>query len=279
MNEGQRVVASTAELLAGLHEAAQLEHLGLVLIRPAGEALVIHVTPDRSVWWNSTREIEPLRSLVSEFHADDEEDVTAKAMAFEPTASSAPIDEMFGGALLRTAERVGSDQALLTARDAVERVWLAWRFEVGKVISVEETPAYFDEQLKAIDAFASVPANGRARKPRLRLAAVGDPRTVKMSPEVQRLMEMQLERFREKFGRDPGPEDPVFFDPDADEPRPLPESKLADMAAMMGEMGFDEEFRQRKESELIASGAIRRVGRNDRCPCGSGRKYKNCHGR
>jgi hypothetical protein len=27
--------------------------------------------------------------------------------------------------------------------------------------------------------------------------------------------------FREKFGRDPGPDDPVFFDPDADEPTPL----------------------------------------------------------
>lgn len=31
----------------------------------------------------------------------------------------------------------------------------------------------------------------------------------------------QAERFRTKFGRDPGPEDPIFFDPDADEPRPV----------------------------------------------------------
>lgn len=33
----------------------------------------------------------------------------------------------------------------------------------------------------------------------------------------------QREAFRKKFGRDPGPGDPVFFDPDADEPRPLSE--------------------------------------------------------
>jgi preprotein translocase subunit SecA len=25
--------------------------------------------------------------------------------------------------------------------------------------------------------------------------------------------------------------------------------------------------------------AVPRVGRNDPCPCGSGKKYKNCHGR
>jgi hypothetical protein len=34
-------------------------------------------------------------------------------------------------------------------------------------------------------------------------------------------MEAQLRRFEEKFGRPPGPEDPVFFDPDAEEPQPF----------------------------------------------------------
>jgi hypothetical protein len=33
-------------------------------------------------------------------------------------------------------------------------------------------------------------------------------------------MESQARCFREKFGRNPGPEDMIFFDPDADEPRP-----------------------------------------------------------
>jgi hypothetical protein len=31
----------------------------------------------------------------------------------------------------------------------------------------------------------------------------------------------QREAFRKKFGRDPGPSDPVFFDPDADQPTPI----------------------------------------------------------
>ena len=30
--------------------------------------------------------------------------------------------------------------------------------------------------------------------------------------------------------------------------------------------------------ESVSSGA-QRVGRNDLCPCGSGKKYKNCHGK
>jgi hypothetical protein len=38
---------------------------------------------------------------------------------------------------------------------------------------------------------------------------------------LREMMEHQAERFRHKFGRDPSPEDPIFFDPDADEPRPF----------------------------------------------------------
>ena len=28
----------------------------------------------------------------------------------------------------------------------------------------------------------------------------------------------------------------------------------------------------------LAAGEVPRVGRNDPCPCGSGKRYKNCHG-
>jgi hypothetical protein len=39
--------------------------------------------------------------------------------------------------------------------------------------------------------------------------------------QLREMMEGQARRFRDKFGRDPRPEDPIFFEPDADEPRPL----------------------------------------------------------
>ncbi|WP_293606202.1 preprotein translocase subunit SecA [Polaromonas sp. UBA4122] len=42
------------------------------------------------------------------------------------------------------------------------------------------------------------------------------------------------------------------------------------------ETTVDEESQRRAQSTLGA--AVPRVGRNDPCPCGSGKKYKNCHG-
>jgi len=46
-------------------------------------------------------------------------------------------------------------------------------------------------------------------------------RTVKLDPESMDMLQQQLQAFREKFGREPGPDDPIFFDPDADTPQPF----------------------------------------------------------
>jgi len=32
-------------------------------------------------------------------------------------------------------------------------------------------------------------------------------------------------------------------------------------------------------SRAAVPGAMPKTGRNDPCPCGSGKKYKNCHGK
>ena len=56
-------------------------------------------------------------------------------------------------------------------------------------------------------------------------------------------LDEQRERFRAKFGRDMGPDDPVVFDPDADEPRPLPATKIeAEVAAALEGAGVDPAF-------------------------------------
>lgn len=50
---------------------------------------------------------------------------------------------------------------------------------------------------------------------------------------LQEALEASRRAFREKFGRDPGPDDPVLFDPNADEPTPLsPEGWQAGFAAI-----------------------------------------------
>lgn len=44
---------------------------------------------------------------------------------------------------------------------------------------------------------------------------------------MREAMELQREAFRTKFGREPGPADPLMFDPDADEPTFLTEERMA----------------------------------------------------
>ncbi len=53
-----------------------------------------------------------------------------------------------------------------------------------------------------------------------------------MTPRVEEVMDRQLEAFRKKFGRDRGPGDPVFFDPDEDEPTPMRNLQAQVLAAM-----------------------------------------------
>ncbi len=59
-----------------------------------------------------------------------------------------------------------------------------------------------------------------------------------MTPEAHDAVLQQRERFTQKFGREMGPDDPVFFDPDADTPQPLDlerhEKDLADAMAAAG---------------------------------------------
>jgi hypothetical protein len=52
-------------------------------------------------------------------------------------------------------------------------------------------------------------------------------RKVSLSPDAIELLENQREMFREKFGREPGPSDPICFDADADEPKDMPPLDLA----------------------------------------------------
>src|SRR5262249_48950733 len=44
---------------------------------------------------------------------------------------------------------------------------------------------------------------------------------VQRRPELTEILRRQRERFISKFGREPGPKDPVFFDPSANTPCPM----------------------------------------------------------
>lgn len=70
----------------------------------------------------------------------------------------------------------------------------------------------------------------KSRRRKKKAASTG--RYVKITPRMQEIIENQLERFREKFGRDPGQNEPIFFDPDAAEPVPIGDLQSKVLEAM-----------------------------------------------
>jgi hypothetical protein len=58
-------------------------------------------------------------------------------------------------------------------------------------------------------------------------------KTISLNDEVTAAFQEQERRFREKFGVDPGPEDPIFFDPNADTPQPISQAGLDEMMGQL----------------------------------------------
>ncbi len=61
-------------------------------------------------------------------------------------------------------------------------------------------------------------------------------------------------------------------------PRPQQEIKRVEVAKPVSE-GFAGGEQQAAQKKPVTADKFAKVGRNDPCPCGSGKKYKNCHGR
>lgn len=53
-----------------------------------------------------------------------------------------------------------------------------------------------------------------------------DSKILRMDADGEAMLQAQTAAFEAKFGRPPGPEDPVFFDPDADTPQPIPLARM-----------------------------------------------------
>jgi len=86
---------------------------------------------------------------------------------------------------------------------------------------------------------ATMPKSRHRKKRKARLPAG----VVKMTPEVHAILLAQQEAFRKKFGRDPGPDDPVFFDPDSDQPTKISAVQIeAQMLEAMRKSGAPPQF-------------------------------------
>ena len=74
----------------------------------------------------------------------------------------------------------------------------------------------------------------------------GASKAVPLNAEAQRLIQQRRRKFREKFGREPRPEDPLFFDPDAEIPQPISEAQqdesMAQILSAAGRAGIRPEL-------------------------------------
>jgi len=63
---------------------------------------------------------------------------------------------------------------------------------------------------------------------------------VPMTPRVHEALLEQRKAFIARFGREPGPGDPIFFDPDKDVPTPIgPDRMDADLEKALRDAGTD----------------------------------------
>ena len=78
-------------------------------------------------------------------------------------------------------------------------------------------------------------------------------KTISLNDEATAALKEQQRSFREKFGADPGPEDPIFFDPDADTPQPISKAGLDEMMGQIlsatGKAGIRPEHRRNPAPE------------------------------
>lgn len=245
-DDGFEHIERLARILSGIHEAAAYEHVIVLLVREL-EAAAVHVPPDGSAWYGTTRtpaSINELGELVKGVATDDERDATEVARSFQPTASAVPTEELLAGVLWSLADPISCELAVLLARDTGDApAWLAARFEAGKVRYLETQADAFNRDLLRLHDFTTESVDeSPIPKPSLRASEAGASYSLHMSPEAKATIKQQEEAFRRKFGRDMGPGDPVFFDPEADTPQPFSPEAIKDIEAQMGELGFNEEW-------------------------------------
>jgi len=59
--------------------------------------------------------------------------------------------------------------------------------------------------------------------------------TITLPEYIVEMLRENMKAFAVKFGREMGPDDPMFFDPDADEPTPMTPERYEELIAQAGE--------------------------------------------
>lgn len=241
-------LSSHAHLLVEFAAQAGFDHIALVVEREQ-EAFLLHVTEDRSAWVGQVSEL-TIALIVRAIDMEDSEDVTDVDPATPET-----LGEGLTSVARYVRESLDAKQVLLLTREEGDFSFMWWHATADRIHSGDAPPDSLSRVLLDINEAADMPMGGGSfEKPTPDVRVSGG--TVQLTEQEVELFRLQKEHFREKFGRDPGPEDPVFFDPDADEPRPLSEKQIAKLEALTEEFGATEHAKQITAAKIKAGMAV-----------------------
>jgi HEPN domain-containing protein len=241
-------LTATASILQSFAANAPLDHVALLVEREQ-EAFVIHVTVDGSVWAGPVEEL-GVEILIQALDFREVEDFSIA----EPEEAMT-LAEGLGWIAASTLEAMKAKKVLLMVRSETDFSFSWWYADSERAVTADQPPNSLSRVLLDLDEIATDPLGvGEFEKPDPDVRLSGGVIHTMTEDEVE-LMKFQEELFRKKFGRDPGPGDPVFFDPEADEPRPLSQEQIDRAVALAEEFGAAD-YGKQAAREKIRSGMV-----------------------
>jgi hypothetical protein len=241
-------LSSHARVLTGFVAHMEFDHIVLVVEREH-ESLVLHVTEDQSAWVGQISEL-TVALFVRAIDMEGSEDVSDLDPA-EPKT----VQEALTSIVRYARVSLEAKQALLLIRSSADFSFMWWHATSDRILSGDAFPDSLSRVLLDIDEAADLPMEpGMFEKPVPDVRVSGG--TVMLTDREVEFFKKQEQLFREKFGRDPGPEDPIFFDPAADEPRPLPQEQIEKLEMLTEEFGASEISKQVAAAKIKAGMAV-----------------------
>jgi HEPN domain-containing protein len=253
-------LGATAALLKHFALHGGLDHLALLVERER-ETGVVHVTLDGSAWVGATTRL-ILAMLVMDLDMEGGEPLDMSKQKDILQAGPGEVVELRAG-LASIAHNAPSaldaKQVLILGRLGDDYSFTWAHVTPEGVVAKDDPPDSLSKVLLGIDEIAIEPVGGGVfDKPDPDVRFSGGTTVHLTEMEVDFFKQLQQD-FREKFGRDPGPDDPVFFDPDANEPRPMSDKQIAQISALAEELGATE-ISKRVAAQTVLSGMVEPAG-------------------
>jgi HEPN domain-containing protein len=222
-------LAGVATVVKHFAKHGELDHL-ILLVEGDDEGGVVHLTHDHSVWTGAIDQLTAY-TLIGTLDRESGE---------HPSLDLNPFMRLDDGLAIiarNALHSVDGRQTLVVARSNSDRSFLWSHATADGVTKGESPPDSLSRLLLVADALADHAVGlGGFEKPGPDVRFSSDA-AIRLSDLAVELLEEMNDEFREQFGRDLEPGDPIFWDRSADEPRQVPREEIADGIALAEELG------------------------------------------